>query len=64
MTTKEKNLWKQANEICGCAIDDAPKTSRTLLEKLEWVQANAMGRGTDGAIDAAKLSALIARAAK
>lgn len=50
--------WRaEAQAICGCALEDAPQG--TLQQKLLWVRANCMGRGTDGEIDAQRLDALI-----
>ena len=61
MTTKTKSdLRNEAEEICGCILDDCP-VSGDLLAKLRWIRGNGMGRGTDGEIDASELDALIGR---
>ena len=61
MTTKTKSdLRNEAEEICGCILDDCP-ISGDLLAKLRWIRVNGMGRGTDGEIDARLLNALIVR---
>ena len=63
MTTKTKSdLRNEAEEICGCILDDCP-VSGDLLAKLRWVSAHGMGRGTDGKIDAWLLNALIEKVA-
>ena len=61
MTTKTKSdLRNEAEEICGCILDDCP-VSGDLLAKLRWIRASGMGRGTDGEICLADLSRLIAK---
>jgi hypothetical protein len=61
MTTKS-DLRTEAEEICGCILDDCP-ISGDLLAKLRWIRSHGMGRGTDGEIDSAALDALIERVA-
>ena len=64
MTTTETKtaLRNEAEEICGCILDDCP-ISGDLLTKLRWIRTNGMGRGTDGEIDTTELDALIAKIA-
>ena len=63
MTTEYKTaLRNEAEEICGCILDDCP-ISGDLLAKLRWIRANGMGRGTDGEIDSSALDALIEKVA-
>lgn len=63
MTTETKTaLRNEAEEICGCSLEDCP-ISGDLLARLQWVRVNSMGRGTDGEIDSAALDALIKKVA-
>lgn len=59
MTTNTKSDPRnEAEEICGCILDDCP-ISGDLLAKLRWIRAHGMGHGTDGEICLADLSRLI-----
>lgn len=53
-------LRREANDVCGCMLDDCP-VEGDMLTKLRWIRANGLGRGTDGEIDAASLDRLIAK---
>lgn len=59
-TSTKAALRNEAEEICGCILEDCP-VDGNLLAKLRWIRANGMGRGTDGEIDASELDALIAK---
>lgn len=59
-TSTKAALCNEAEEICGCILEDCP-VDGNLLTKLRWIRANGMGRGTDGEIDASELDALIAK---
>ena len=59
-TSAKIAIRNEAEEICGCILEDCP-IDGNLLTKLLWIRDNGMGRGTDGEIDASELDAIIAK---